>query len=63
MRLILVNGPPASGKSTMSRRYVKDHDDTALVEVDPLRMTLPNWEDSVTISLGREVSAAASIRP
>jgi predicted kinase len=43
-RLILVNGPPASGKSTLARRYVDDHDGAALVEVDVLRMTLPNWE-------------------
>ena len=42
-RLILVNGPPASGKSTLARRYVDDHDRAALVEVDTLRMTLPNW--------------------
>jgi chloramphenicol 3-O-phosphotransferase len=44
VRLILVNGAPASGKSTLARRYVDDHDQAVLVEVDTLRMTLPNWE-------------------
>lgn len=62
-RLILVNGPPASGKSTLARRYVDDHPDAALVEVDALRMTLPNWEeDEETRLVARDLAGAAIAR-
>jgi predicted kinase len=61
-RLILVNGPPASGKSTIGRRYVHDHDSTALVEVDALRMTLPNWErDEQTRLVARDLAGTAIV--
>jgi predicted kinase len=61
-RLILVNGPPASGKSTLARRYVDDHDRAVLVEVDALRMTLPNWErDEATRLVARELAGAAVV--
>jgi predicted kinase len=59
-RLILVNGPPASGKSTLARRYVVDHDRVSLVEVDTLRMTLPNWEqDEATRLAARDLAGVA----
>ena len=58
--MILVNGPPASGKSTLARRYVDDHDGAALVEVDALRRTLPNWEtDEATRLAARDLAGAA----
>lgn len=58
-RLILVNGPPASGKSTLARRYVDDHAGAVLVEVDELRMTLPNWEeDEETRLAARDLAGA-----
>jgi predicted kinase len=61
-RLILVNGPPGSGKSTLARRYVDDHDRAALVEVDTLRMTLPNWEkDEATRLVARALAGAAVV--
>lgn len=61
-RLILVNGPPASGKSTLARRYVDEHDRSVLVEVDTLRMTLPNWEnDDGTRLAARELAGAAVV--
>lgn len=60
-RLILVNGAPASGKSTLARRYVDDHH-AALVEVDTLRMTLPNWEqDEATRLTARDLAGAAVV--
>ena len=60
-RLILVNGPPASGKSTLARRYVDDHDGAALVEVDTLQMTLPNWEKDEAMRLAAAELAGAAI--
>jgi predicted kinase len=61
-RLILVNGPPASGKSTLARRYVDDHDLAVLVEVDTLRMTLTNWEkDEATRLVARDLAGAAVV--
>jgi predicted kinase len=60
--LILLNGPPASGKSTLARRYVDEHDGAALVEVDALRMTLPNWEkDEASRLVARELAGAATV--
>lgn len=57
--MILINGPPASGKSTLARRYVDDHEGAALVEFDALRMTLPNWEkDEATRLAARELAGA-----
>jgi len=60
-RLILINGPPASGKSTLARRFVEDHEGTVLVEVDELRMTLPGWEDDETTRLAARDLAGAAI--
>jgi predicted kinase len=61
-RLILINGAPASGKSTLARRYVADHDGAALVEFDVLRTTLPNWEqDETTRLVARDLAGAAAI--
>jgi predicted kinase len=61
-RLILVNGPPASGKSTLARRFVDDHDRSALVEFDAMRMGLPNWEgDEATRLVARNLAGAATI--
>ncbi len=61
-RLILVNGAPASGKSTLARRYVDDHDQGVLVEIDSLRMTLPNWEqDDATRLAARDLAASAVV--
>lgn len=61
-RLILLNGPPASGKSTLARRYVDDHDGATLVEVDALRMTLPDWDkDEATRLTARGLAGAAVV--
>jgi predicted kinase len=61
-RLILLNGPPASGKSTVAHRYVDDHDGAVLVEVDMLRMRLPSWEqDAATRLVARELAGAAVV--
>lgn len=61
-KLVLVNGPPAAGKSTVSRRYVDDHEGAVLVEVDALRMTLPGWEDDPDTRLvARDLAGAAMV--
>lgn len=61
-RLILVNGAPASGKSTLARRYADEHPRADLVEVDTLRMTLPDWEqDEATRLVARDLAGAAVV--
>ena len=43
--LLLVNGPPAVGKSTLARRYLDDHPLALLVEIDSLRTALGQWAE------------------
>jgi predicted kinase len=44
-RLILLNGLPAVGKTTLARRYAEDHALTLVVELDTLRRLLGRWQD------------------
>jgi predicted kinase len=60
--VLLINGPPAAGKSTLARRYVDHHDRAALVEFDALRMTQPNWEhDEGSRLVARDLAGAAVV--
>jgi predicted kinase len=42
-RLIVLNGPPAVGKSTIAQRFVDDHPLALTLELDRLRRMLGGW--------------------
>ncbi len=44
-KLILINGFNASGKTTLAKRYIADHDMAFAVEVDSLVDNMGNWAD------------------
>jgi predicted kinase len=63
-RLIVLNGPPAVGKSTLAQRYVDDHPLALNLDIDSLRRLLGRWQDdanragllarALTLTLARE---------
>ena len=44
-RLILLNGPPGSGKSVLAARYAAEHPLTLALDIDDLRRMLGGWLD------------------
>ena len=44
-KLILINGPPAVGKSALARRYVDDHPLALHLEIDAIRVCLGRWAE------------------
>ena len=44
-RLVLLNGPPASGKSTIARRYAAEHPLTLVIDIDQVRAAIGGWRD------------------
>ncbi|GAA1687412.1 hypothetical protein GCM10009830_38730 [Glycomyces endophyticus] len=61
-RLILLNGAPAVGKSTLARRYAEDRPLALVLDLDVLRRMLGRWrEDPSGAGLRiRSVAAAAA---
>jgi predicted kinase len=61
-RLILLNGPPACGKSTVARRYVDEHPLALNLDVDRVRSLIGRWRDDPHAAglLAREVVLAAA---
>ena len=45
-RLILLNGPPGIGKSTLAQRYVDDHPLALNVDIDSVRRLLGRWQEA-----------------
>lgn len=56
--LIVLNGPPAVGKSTLARRYVEDHPMALALGIDPVRRMLGRWREDPAKSglLARELT-------
>ncbi len=47
-RLIVLNGMPAVGKTTLARRYADEHPMTLVLELDLIRRLLGRWRDDAT---------------
>lgn len=61
-RLILLNGAPAVGKSTLARRYAEDHPLALNLDIDQVRRMLGRWRDDASRAglLARSLAVAAA---
>ena len=61
-RLILINGAPGSGKSTLGRRLVDETRLSLLLEIDTIRGHLGRWADDPAASgaVARRIAIAAA---
>ena len=60
--MILLNGPPSCGKSTLARRYVQEHPLSLNLDVDRIRDLIGGWLDQPHAAglLARAVALAAA---
>lgn len=61
-RLLLLNGPPGVGKSTLARRYLEEQPLTLIIEIDGLRMAMGGWAEHEESKLQARVLALALAR-
>jgi predicted kinase len=47
-RLIVLNGPPAVGKTALARRYADEHPLALTLDLDSIRRLLGRWQDDPT---------------
>jgi predicted kinase len=60
-RLILVNGPPAAGKSTLAQRYADEHPLSLNLDIDRVRAMIGDWRQRpASGQLARELAVAAA---
>ncbi|MCC3763097.1 ATP-binding protein [Glycomyces sp. TRM65418] len=61
-RLILLNGAPAVGKSTLARRYAEDHPFAFRLDIDQIRRMLGRWREDPNRAgvLARSLAFAAA---
>ncbi|MFI5606158.1 AAA family ATPase [Amycolatopsis sp. NPDC051903] len=62
MRLIVLNGPPAIGKSTVAERFAEEHPPTLNLDVDRVRSLVGGWRERPRESgvAARELALAAA---
>jgi predicted kinase len=61
-KMILLNGPPSCGKSTLAHRYAQNHPLSLNLDVDRIRDLIGGWQDEAHAAglLARSVALAAA---